>query len=292
MGVLGAAIGAVGSIAGGVLGSGILGGGGGSTPSVKLKTIDLPDVNAGLWGYINEAGSFPGVAGFTNQINQTAMQQYTQMLNQLYPGATKQLGQISNLAQSYMQGQIPQDVQSQIQRATAQQALTGGYGGTGMASNLTARDFGQTSMNLQQQGVGLYGAGLNAAKSMIPGFINPGQLLFSPAQILARDDQKNYYNNEVQNQQQIINAGMAQQANAMQMAQQAKQQSSLGGIFSGLFGSASNPSGLSTGLAGSIGNFFSGGGGGGGGGSSSGWGFLGGEDTLSNADLVSALSGF
>jgi hypothetical protein len=250
MGLIGAAVGAIGSVVGGVLSSGILSGSP-SAPSVHLHGVDLQDPSAAFAYYLQQSGEFPAVAGFTNKVNQTDMQQYTNLLNQLYPGATKQLGQVSNIAQSYLQGQIPQDVQSQIQRATAQQALQGGYGGTGMARNLTARDFGTTSMQLQQTGLNMLGTGVGLAQSMIPGYINPGSLLFSPAQLQARQDQANYYNTDIQNEQQIVNAQSAMSQQYMQLAQQRQQGSALSSMFSNLFGSGTKSTG------GQIGNFFS-----------------------------------
>jgi hypothetical protein len=260
MGILGAAIGAVGSIAGGVLGSGILGGGGGmSIPKVHLQEVSLGDPNQYFGQYTQQLASFPGVESFTNKVNQADMDQYTKLLNQLYPGATTQLGTLSNLASSYLQGNIPADVQSQIQRATAQQSLQGGYAGTGMATNLTARDFGQTSMQLQQQGVNMFGTGVGIAKGMIPGYISPGSLLFSPAQLMARSDQLNYYNTDIRNQQQILNAGYEQMAAAMAQQSQQRQQSGLGSMISGLFGSGSSPSGFSKMLGGGLSNLFGGG---------------------------------
>jgi hypothetical protein len=175
------------------------------------------------------------------------------MLNQLYPGATTQLGDISKTAGQYIRGQIPSDVQAAVQRATAQQANAGGYAGTGMATNLTARDFGRTSTDLINTGIGMYQGALGTAASMIPGYINPGQLLFSPAQLLARQDQKNYYNNEVYNQEQLAKAGIQMNQNMMQMAQQAQQNSALGGMVSNLFGSG----GKSNNLANQLGNWAS-----------------------------------
>lgn len=239
------------------------GGGGGAVPKVNLQGVNLADPNAaGIGAFLGQQSLFPQLSQFTGQINQTAMQQYTNLLNQLYPGATTQLGQISNLANQYLSGQIPSDVQQQIQRATAQQALVGGYGGTGMGRNLTARDLGLTSLNLQQTGLGMYEAGLGAAKGMIPGFINPGSLLFSPSQLLARTDQANYYNTDIHNQQQQLNAGFQQQQNMMALAaQQAGSQQGLG-MAQSIFGTGQNPSGISQFLGGSLGNLFGGGSGG------------------------------
>src|SRR5205814_874219 len=58
-------------------------------------------------------------------------------------------------------GEIPQDVQDQVQRSSAYQALRGGYMGSGMSNALTARDLGLTSLGLQERGATLAGQGAN-----------------------------------------------------------------------------------------------------------------------------------
>jgi hypothetical protein len=254
MGFTAAAIAAVGTLASTGIQAGMAASqGGGDTPSVKLHGVNLQDPNAAFYYYNEQAQQFPGVAAFTGQVNQTDMQQYIQMLNQLYPGVTQQLGQVSNIAQSYLSGQLPSSISASVQgdiaRATAQQATQGGYAGTGMARSLTLRDLGQSAQSGLATGLNFYNAGLGIAQSLIPGYINPGQLLFSPAQLQARQDQQAYYNNEVQNQQQIVNAGLAQQSNMMSLAQQAQQQAQVGNMFNSIFGTATNPSKFSSGLA-------------------------------------------
>lgn len=54
---------------------------------------------------------------------------------------------------SWMAGQIPADVQNAIATSGAGRALAGGYGGSGMANNLVARDLGLTSLDLQRMAV-------------------------------------------------------------------------------------------------------------------------------------------
>jgi len=252
----GAIIGAVGSIAGGALKAF---GGGSSTPSyskVNLAGVNLSDPNQFLSQYSSQMEEFPWLRQTTQQLNQAGMQDYTSLLNQLYPGLTSQLGQVSSIANSYLKGQIPADVQSQIQRATAQQSLQGGFTGTGMSGALTARDLGLTSMNLQQTGMGIMSQGVNMAKGMIPGYINPAQLMFSPSQLMQRSDQANYFNTQTKNQTALLNAGYAQAAQAAAAAQSSQQASALGGTIQSLFGTSS---GGQTALDKAIADFFGGG---------------------------------
>ena len=183
----------------------------------------------------------------------------------------KQITQIGSLASSYLNGVIPQDVQDQIQRATAQQSIQGGYGGTEMARNLTARDLGLTSMQLQQTGMGMSQTAASMAKGVNPSFTPVSSLLFTPAQLLARQDQANYYNTDIKNQQAIANAGnqlAAQMYAAKQQAGSANAtNTALNQGINSLFGSGTT-SGSSGGLLGGIMKMFGGSGSGGGGGGS------------------------
>jgi hypothetical protein len=111
-------------------------------------------------------------------------QQITQMLKTLIPNWSTISDTAGGNIQSLLEGKIPTDVSSAIQSSTAAQALTGGFGGSGLAGNLTARDLGLTSLGLTQQG-------LNSAESwasMIdrmyaPGEFNIGSMFISPQQM-------------------------------------------------------------------------------------------------------------
>jgi hypothetical protein len=71
------------------------------------------------------------------------------------PGSQAQREAALNQINSYIQGQIPQDVQQQINRQVAQN-LGGGFNlfsGGGQAPNAFARNIGQTSVGLSQYGL-------------------------------------------------------------------------------------------------------------------------------------------
>lgn len=56
--------------------------------------------------------------------------------------------------EAYLKGELPGDVVAEIRRNTAETALKSGAGGDSQAAaNLTARDLGTTSVQLQQQGI-------------------------------------------------------------------------------------------------------------------------------------------
>jgi len=61
-------------------------------------------------------------------------------------------------AAAMMSGRISADVQANIARTSAMQALGGGFSGGAMQRNLEARDLGLTTLDLQQQGTTMYDA--------------------------------------------------------------------------------------------------------------------------------------
>lgn len=74
------------------------------------------------------------------------------LLNRMMPGFSDILKQGSTNTLSELRGEIPKDVQDSIYRQSAFQALSGGFGGSGMAHALTARDLGKTSLDLTNMG--------------------------------------------------------------------------------------------------------------------------------------------
>jgi hypothetical protein len=125
-------------------------------------------------------------------INQANMTQLQSMLNQAFPGYQTLFNQAATNTGQLLQGQVPSDVQNQIQRFAAQQALgSGGYGagpiapGAGLggvaggtAGTIAARNLGLTSLGLQQQGTSQFqGLMQTASNYMMPQLVNPLSLL-------------------------------------------------------------------------------------------------------------------
>jgi hypothetical protein len=85
------------------------------------------------------------------------------------PGSQAQRQAALNQINSYIQGQIPQDVQQQINRQVAQN-LGGGFNlfsGGGQAPNAFARNIGQTSVGLSQYGLSAAPTWQQLANSMV-----------------------------------------------------------------------------------------------------------------------------
>jgi hypothetical protein len=89
-----------------------------------------------------------------DQLSQSAVKTRMDMLATADPRALE-LSQIAdNNAAAMMSGQISADVQANLARSSAMQALQGGFGASSeMGRGLTARDLGLTSLDLQQRGM-------------------------------------------------------------------------------------------------------------------------------------------
>jgi hypothetical protein len=111
-------------------------------------------------------------------LNQFNMSQLQGLLGQALPGYQQMIGTAAGNTQALLSGQIPSDVQSQIQRTTAESAIAGGFAGSGAARSLTARDLGLTSLQLQQTGQSQMSSLIGTARNyLMPQPVNPTSLL-------------------------------------------------------------------------------------------------------------------
>lgn len=122
-------------------------------------------------GEILQQGTAGNIANFaqasqlsdkTNTFNQ---EQLMKMLRTAIPGYDEMMSQGSSAIGSMLRGEISGDVKNQIARGSAERSLAGGYGGSGMARNLEARDLGLTSLQLTQQGLGAAERWISSAKA-------------------------------------------------------------------------------------------------------------------------------
>ena len=147
---------AIGGIAG-ALGGGFMGGGGGgkSTPNYP---------------------SFEQLASQALQYAPKFTQSNIDLQNLVTPGSSAQREQALQQINSYISGQIPQDVQQNIQRQVAQ-GLGGGFNmfsGGGQAPQNFARNIGQTSLGLSQYGLSAAPTWQQLANTMVT---SPAQLM-------------------------------------------------------------------------------------------------------------------
>jgi hypothetical protein len=179
----------------------------GSTPSVpNLPTISLPGMQTQSIA-ANQA-ALPGAESLTSAANQFSEGQIASMLNFAVPGYSNMAGTASKNIQSMELGQIPGDVQSAIQESAAATSLGGGYGGSGMARDLVARDLGLTSLNLMDKGMQTAQSWIGQMASIEePQMTNVAQSFITPMQ--------EYQTTNEQNMQQFQRQWMANQVKAM-----------------------------------------------------------------------------
>jgi hypothetical protein len=168
--------------------------------------------------------------------------------NKVTPGSSAQREAALQQINSYIQGQVPQDVQQNTQRAIAQ-SFGGGYNpftGGGQAPSAFARNIGQTSVGLSQYGLSAAPTWQQLANSMVT---RPDALMgfgIQSAQIgtnqvlgmgdLAMKNAESQYNSQ-------MNQYGAQQAQQQQNQQLAMQ---LGSLALGGYGAMGNASYLSS----------------------------------------------
>jgi len=147
MGLLGAA-----AIVGG---SSLIGGllSKGSKPKVpEFKPINFAaEQKAAIKQNLESLPAASDIARKTTSADQSVLEE---QLRRAIPGYDQLIAQAGSNIGASLRGEVSQDVSSQLQRSAAGRALGGGFGGgTGMGRNLSARDFGLTSMQIQNQGL-------------------------------------------------------------------------------------------------------------------------------------------
>lgn len=98
----------------------------------------------------------------------------------------------NELIGDYMSGVVPDDVSAEINRNSAARALSGGYGGSALQGNATARDLGLTSLDLQKFGLNQL-PGFLGAQQALRGAprIGPESMFVSPQTQIGLDDKYN-----------------------------------------------------------------------------------------------------
>jgi hypothetical protein len=190
----------------------------------QLLNLDLNDLGSYLNAYpdfMQQQSVLGDLEGFSDAANQSAQR----TLEGVAPGVMDNLKTAADTASAQMRGDIPQDVEDQLFGSAAFRDFSSGAGSSSQrARNLTARDFGTTTMDMQNAGLQNYQNVLGLANALTP--VKSTDLLFSPADVLARQDANtaignqevafntnltNYtttYNNDIENQQRYYNTGI------------------------------------------------------------------------------------
>lgn len=132
--------------------------------------------------------ALPAAETLTATTNAFTEQQITQMLEQAIPGYDAMAAQSSKNIGSLLKGEIPTDVAVAVQNSAAARSLTGGFGGSGLAGNLTARDLGLTSLDLMGTGFSMEQSWMNLANSIYaPHMMSVASMFISPEQQFQAD---------------------------------------------------------------------------------------------------------
>ncbi len=130
------------------------------------------------------ATALPAAEQLGSQVNNYNVKEQLGMLSKaLEFVAPGQLQKAQGIVSSQLNGEVPPDVAAAVQRRAAAQSLLGGYGGgSGLGRNLSLRDFGLTSLGVQQQGL----ANFSSLASLAPKTqaFDVSSMFFSPQQRL------------------------------------------------------------------------------------------------------------
>jgi len=165
----------------------------GGTPSVPAwNNINLGQQQQLAIGQNQSA--LPGAEKLAGGVDAFNQQQLTSILNSIIPGWDSMAKTATGNIASELKGEIPTDVSQTLQSSDAAKSLTGGFGGSGLAGNLTARDLGLTSLNLTQTGT----SSLESWTSMVDKMFSPG--MFNISSMFVTPQQE--FESSFQNQQQ------------------------------------------------------------------------------------------
>jgi hypothetical protein len=153
----------------------------GSTPQVPTYTNTLTGSQS--QAIASNQAALPAAEALASGVTSFNTQQLTSLLNQQMPGFSANSNQIQQNISSELQGKLPTDVLQNIQSSDAAQALTGGFGGSGLSGNMTAKDLGLTSLQLMSQGQSAEQSWSSQIDSMFaPGMGNVSSMFISPEQ--------------------------------------------------------------------------------------------------------------
>lgn len=141
-------------------GVGVGGGGGGGTgtPSktspVSLNPVGSPQANVVIQPLEPPKRLDPTAdLGLDSALNKEALAALDTTTIDALSGMKESASKLGGLADSYLKGEIPADVQAQVRRITSEKGLASGLGRGQAGQALTARDLGLTSLDIVNQGI-------------------------------------------------------------------------------------------------------------------------------------------
>lgn len=121
------------------------------------------------------------------KLSELSTAEYMKRLEQALPGFADMLKTGTSAIQSQLHGEIPDDVARQVAQRSAERSRMGGYGDSGFAGNLTARDLGLTSLDITNQALGSANRWMASAKDRTFDF---SRMFLSPEMAVAGAESK------------------------------------------------------------------------------------------------------
>jgi uncharacterized protein YcfJ len=136
------------------------------------------------------------MAGSVNTFNANEIERLIRLANPEFDGIRSKY--LSNM-DDMLSGKLPGDVQNLIERKTAEQAVAGGFTGSGMHRNLSTRDLGLTSLQMTDKGMGAAERWIEQARvqARVP-MMDVTSMFISPQQQFEANwrNAENRYNNQ------------------------------------------------------------------------------------------------
>lgn len=169
------------------------------------------DINQGMDDFLGQSKYFPQVNNFLQKVTNRQNNQYLDDIRKFDPTVKQDARKLASNVSAGLRGELAPDVLGQIQRGTAEQSLFGGFGDSSMARNLTARDLGRTSYDLQNTAAAQLPGAIAVANSLNPYKADALSYFATPQQNLATDIGQNQYGNQVFNTNATNSANIANQ---------------------------------------------------------------------------------
>lgn len=214
-----------------------------SVPQLSQVKLSLPA--SGQTDFLKQSANIPLVAQLLQKTADLDNSAFQQGVFGVDPSLQGNIGSVDEMARLYGLGAVDDETRAALQRQTAYNALQGGYGAplsdatgaytpsSSMANAAQAVSVGQTAAREQAAAPALAAQALQASLALNPTHVDVGSTLISPGALLSRQDSAKYFNNDIENQMRLANAGIQQ---GQQTAAVNSAASGLGSLFKGMGG--------------------------------------------------------
>lgn len=223
--------------------------------------------NTGYEQFLQSGKYAPRINRMLQNITNRDNRQFRKDIDANTPNYRSSLRQLDQNVAGWNRGELSPETSAAVRRNSAFNAISGGYGGSEAARNLTARDLGLTSDSLQQRGAQLLPQVFAQSQDLDPHKANTLSYFMNPQQLFGAEVGQQQYANQVYNTNQTNAANIANQRAQLISNYMAQQQgaNATGANTNAMLAyqaqSAPNPwiSGLTT-AAGSLASAYGGGG--------------------------------